>query len=233
MSTSAKKPEPATQSLIVYAARSGEDGDVWNADYDLLRVPENWEYLRAGDAFLTRTVKRLGPTWVLKKPDSKRRYTRTLGLYAPAENIRKAEAMSAETQEGRAKQRQRSARQRAQKEETYRAAFRQAVLEYLDFAPEHSALAEKIADGVVAHACPVGSGTVARTSMLDLKDKARLAVRPYVRHRFTDYEEQLTPMESFLSPKIDSESYREAKETANEEADEFIRAHRRERTDDE
>jgi hypothetical protein len=84
--------EAANQSLIVYRARPEEcgQGEVWNKDHGLLFIPEDWEFLPPGDAFVTGTVKKRGPVWVLKKKDRKRRLTLTLGLYAPGENIRKA-----------------------------------------------------------------------------------------------------------------------------------------------
>jgi hypothetical protein len=91
------KPDPVTCNLDVYDAREGEDGDAWNKDCGLLFIPDNWGYLPRGDAFLTRTVKRLGPTWVRKKNDRRRRITKTLGLYAPLANIRAAEAMAEQT----------------------------------------------------------------------------------------------------------------------------------------
>lgn len=221
--TSDRKPEPATVSLAVYGARAEEEGDVWNKDYGLLFVPDGWEWLPSGDAYLTRTVKKLGPAWVLRKPNRKRRYTATLGVYAPAGNILRAKALAAETRAPREKRREVSARTRARNEEKYRADFRRAVLDYLDFAPEHAGLAAEIADGVVDHACPVGSGTVARTRRLDLEEKARLAVNAYVRHRHTGYEARLGgPYSGF-----DREHHHLTKALAGMEAREFLEEHRR------
>jgi hypothetical protein len=115
---------------------------------------------------------------------------------------------------------------RARKEERYRAAFRKAVLAYLDFAPRHAALAKKIADGVVRLACPVGSGTVARTGKLPLEERVRLAVRAYVRHRYTDYEEDLAVEGDLRLADLDADTYRDAKAAANRDAEEFIERHR-------
>ncbi|MCP5810296.1 DUF2293 domain-containing protein, partial [Klebsiella pneumoniae] len=66
--------------------------------------------------------------------------------------------------------------------------FRDSVLAYLRFAPEHSATAAALADAVTAHATPVGSGTVARTARIPVEQRAEAAVIAWLRHQTTAYD---------------------------------------------
>ncbi|MEW5933887.1 MAG: DUF2293 domain-containing protein, partial [Bacillota bacterium] len=91
---------------------------------------------------------------------------------------------------------------------------------YLDFAPEHSALAEEVARAAAARAAAVGTGRVGRTRQLALEEKAALAARAYIRHRYTRYEE-------ILAQPFAEEFYRGIKAAAQDEVDEFLERHRR------
>ncbi len=46
--------------LDVYATRDGP----WNPEHGELEIPEDWDFLAAGNAFVTRTVKAAGTYWV-------------------------------------------------------------------------------------------------------------------------------------------------------------------------
>ena len=63
-------------------------------------------------------------------------------------------------------------RRRKRKQDEYVGPFRQAVIDFLAPAPAYTDLAEKLADAVTRHATPVGSGTVARTERIPIRERA-------------------------------------------------------------
>ena len=156
---------------------------------EIMVPPEDWTCLPPGDAGLTRRVKQAGPSWqVIEKRGNK---TFSRGLWAPAVNIAAAQvALEQERSTPEyAKRRQTDIRRREQKQEHYVGEFAMAVLQFLDFAPEHSGLALKLADAVAAHATPVGSGTVARTERIPVEERAEAAVVAWMRHQTTAYDQ--------------------------------------------
>ena len=70
------------------------------------------------------------------------------------------------------------------------------VVAWLDFAPEHAELAEQIATLAADRAVVVGSGRVGRTRLLPLEERAALAARATIRHRFTD-DDRLAELDPF------------------------------------
>jgi hypothetical protein len=186
-------PAPPTAAITdvhldVYDTRDGP----WNPDHGDLEIPDDWEFLPTGDAFVTRTVKAAGRYWLSWQPRSRHRaHRRLLGLWAPAEAIRAAEGRAEQTAGKRAAARTVNARSRARGEQRHQERLHQAVLAFLDFAPEHAELADLIAIETAAHAAVVGSGRVGRTQLLSLEDRARLAARAHTRHRYTRYENEL------------------------------------------
>jgi hypothetical protein len=82
---------------------------------------------------------------------------------------------------------------RARKQNEYVEDFRGAVLAFLDFAPHHANLAERVANAVTQHATPVGSGTVARSRRVALEQRAESAVIAWLRHQMTAYENMKIP----------------------------------------
>ena len=60
--------------------------------------------------------------------------------------------------------------------------------DYLAFAPLHLELERAIAEAVTIHAVPVGSGTVARTAMIPIEERAAKAAIAWMRHRTTAYD---------------------------------------------
>jgi hypothetical protein len=207
--------------LDVYDTRDGP----WNPDHGDIEVPKDWEFLPTGDAFVTRAVKAAGRYWLCWQPRGRHRpHRRLLGLWAPAEAIRAAEEQAKATAEKRAAARTVNARSRARREQRYQEQLRDAVLTFLDFAPEHADLAEQIAAETAAHAAVVGSGRVGRTQLLTLEEKARLAARAHIRHRHTSYEDELSdvPFEAW----DEDDLYREIKGAAHEAVDEFLDKHR-------
>ncbi len=86
-------------------------------------------------------------------------------------------------------------------------------------------MAERIAADTAAHAAVVGSGRVGRTQLLTLAEKAELAARAHIRHRYTSYEDELDqiPFEAW----DEEDLYREIKGAAHDAVDMFIERHRR------
>jgi hypothetical protein len=207
--------------LDVYDTREGP----WNPERGDIEVPDDWEFLPTGDAFVTRTVKAAGRYWLWWQPRGRHRpHRRLLGLWAPAEAIRAAEAQAKQTADKRAAARTVNARSRARREERYQDELQAAVLAFLDFAPKHAELAAQIASETAAHAAVVGSGRVGRTQLLSLEEKARLAARAHIRHRYTSYEDELgdVPYEAW----DEDDLYREIKGATHEAVDEFLDHHR-------
>ena len=189
-------------------------------------IPDGWDFLVSGDAFVTRTVKAAGVYWLSWDPKSRNRPHRRLrGLWAPKATIAAAEAKSEETAAKRGRARTSAARQRDRTEERYREELRQAILAYLAFAPAHAVLAAEIADEASAHAAVVGSGRVGRTRIIPLEDRAALAARASIRHTHTRYDDELDRL-AFRNGWDDDYLYREVKATAHVAVDRFIDEHR-------
>ena len=185
-------------------------------------VHEGWDYLPAGDHFVTRQVKAAGVYWAVWRPRGRNRdHRRKLGLYAPEATIAAAQERARETEERRAKQRITNQASREKTEERYRTELADEVRRWLDFAPQHARLADEIAAGVAEHAAVVGSGRVGRTRLLSLDERAALAARAYIRHRYTDYEEQLGRFGL-----LDDDVHRGIKAAAQWNVDEFLDTHR-------
>jgi hypothetical protein len=213
--------------LDVYDTRSGP----WNPEYGAIEIPDGWDFLPSGDAFVTRHVTAAGRYWLAWKPrDRGRGHRRRIGLWAPTEAIVAANAAAEQTSEARAVSRRAGARQRERHEDRYRSELRAAIVTYLDFADKHAPLADRIADAAAARASEVGSGRVGRTSMLTLAEKAELAARAHIRHHHTDYEDHLALVAlDEDGPFADDERYLDARANAHAAVDKFLAAHRKRR----
>lgn len=159
-----------------------------SASGEIVAPPTGWVRLPPGDAGLTRRVKAAGTTWQVV--EKKGRKTFSHGLWAPGETITKARAILEfeRTSPAYTKRREADAMRREKKQEQYVGDFSFAVLEFLAFAPPYAVVAAKIAELVVAHATPVGSGTVARTEMIPIENRAEAAVIAWMRHQTTAYD---------------------------------------------
>ena len=212
-------PEPISLNLDVYDTREG----LWNPEYADLELPDGWEFLATGDACITRQVKAQGRYWVLWRPRGRNRpHRRLLGLLAPKAVIEAAQAQAQVSAEARTRRAVRSAGYRARGEDAYRVSLAEAIVVFLDFAPEHADLAQAIAAEAAGRAAEVGSGRVGRTRTLDISERAALAARAVIRHRHTDYEDRLTG-----DVWDDDDLYREAKRDAHHAVDTFLEHHRR------
>jgi hypothetical protein len=165
-----------------------DDNSVRAADGKCLLIPAGWALLPPGDAGLTRRVKAAGPTWTVQEKVGRRTFSR--GVWANAATIEriKAELAAERSTEAYSKKRTTDVARRERKQVAYVEDFRGAVLAFLDFAPAHGALAERLADAVTTHATPVGSGTVARTQRIPIERRAESAVIAWLRHQTTAYD---------------------------------------------
>jgi len=218
------RKDHADETLWVYPPR-GDEENHWCKEYGNIKIPRGWVFLPAGEAFTTRTVKAMGPYWLEVK--AAKGYTRKLGIWAPEENINAAIKLAQETQGQRETKRIASREQREKQEAKYRKQFAEAIYTYLDFAPRYRKLAYKISHETAERATVVGSERVGRTKKLTLKDKAALAVRAYIRHNHTKYDDNLASPELTLDPH--SYLYHEIKSEAEEEVDGFLDKHRKQR----
>ena len=220
----ANKQDHSDEVLWVYPPRD-ESESWWCRQYGNIDIPEGWDPLPPGDALVTRQAKLMGPHWVAKKPA--KGYTRTLGIWAPKENIAAAQKLTEETRARREAKRVISRAQRERQEAKYREQFAEAVYRYLAFAPKHEKLAQDIARDVAEHATQVGSERVGRTSKLSLEEKVMLAARAYIRHNYTKYEDRL--LDSEFPLERGDYLYREIKFEADEAVDKFLNRHRKRR----
>lgn len=176
-----------TKTLIL---KPTSDPDVFLApDGRRLSPPPEWACLAPGDATLTRRVKKAGPSWAVVEKRGRKAFSR--GLWAPAatiERIRGELAVERST-EAYAKRHAAGVARRERSQAAYVVEFERAVLDFLRFAPRWDALARDLAARVVAHATPVGSGTVARTERIPVEERARAAVIAWMRHQTTGYDD--------------------------------------------
>ena len=210
-----------TLHLDVYMTRNGP----WNPDHGEIEIPNDWEFLASGDAFVTRRVKAAGMFWVAWRPRGRNQHRRRLGIWAPKEAIGAAEVEAATTADQRSKRREQSARGREKQEATYQVEFADAIRGFLAFAPEHVDLADRIATEAATRAVEVGSGRVGRTRTLSLDERAALAARALIRHRYTSYDDALLEA-SVEDPWGEEFWYGEVKAEAQTMVDEFLARHR-------
>jgi hypothetical protein len=214
--------DPAKAHLDVYDTKDG----LWNPELGELELPEGWDFLPSGDAFVTRQVKRAGDYWLAWLPRTRNRRHRTaIGVFAPSEAIEAAQAKAAETDADRAIRRAVGARYRERKEDRYRQELADAIVGFVAFVTTHAKLASSIAESAAARAGEVGSGRVGRTRTLSIEERAALAARAHIRHHHTEYEARLddVPLDDLYG---DDWLYREAKAQAHADVDAFIDAHR-------
>jgi hypothetical protein len=220
----------AAMCLDVYETQDG----LWNPDHGDVEVPPGWEFLASGDAFMTRRVKAGGRYWMAWLPRTRsRQHRRLVGLWAPSATIDEARVAAEQSATERAQKRVANARGRAAHEERYREDFASAVVAFLNFAPAHAALAQEIALGVAAHATVISSGRVGRSRQVPLEERAALAARAFIRHRYTDYEHSLDTAtfdedfdRSLDAGAIDDHLYRSLKRDAAISVDNFLDRHR-------
>jgi hypothetical protein len=85
------------------------------------------------------------------------------------------------------------ARRREKTQQNYVEDFTTAVVAFLAFHDRYADLAQRLAKAVAAHATPVGSGTVARTTRIPIERRAEAAVIAWMRHQTTSYDGMTIP----------------------------------------
>lgn len=160
---------------------------------EVLIPPADWSLLLPGDPGLTRRVKAAGASWTVQEKRGRKVFS--LGVWAPKAHIAHAmEQLQAErSTESYAKKQAASARRREKTQSEYVVTFRDAIIQFLAFAPAHADVAALLADAVAAHATPVGSGTVARTQRIPVEERAESAVIAWMRHQTTLYDQMKIP----------------------------------------
>jgi hypothetical protein len=166
----------------------GPNGSLINEYGQPVKPPIAWVFLPAGDAGVTRKVTAKGEYWRVQYKKGRR--TISKGVWAPKATIQQAqEAVTEvrETDEYKKKQ-DYALKRRTKKQEEYDAAFCKAVEDYLNFHDRYKSMEQKLAKAVTAHTIPVGSGTVARTQMIPIEERAARAVIAWMRHKTTAYD---------------------------------------------
>ena len=158
-------------------------------DGERITIPANWSFVPAGDPGLTRRLKKEAERYFVQVYFRKNRY-QAKGLWCDfslVEKVRNEWEKKKNSPTHIAKLE--SSRKRREKEEKlYKLEFFYMVRNFLAFHPRYKALGEKLAKLVADHACPVGSGTVARTKMIPGEKRAEAAVIAWMRHQTTAYD---------------------------------------------
>jgi hypothetical protein len=164
----------------------GENGEI-------LHPPAGWNFLPAGDAGITRKITAAGIYWRVQVKMGRRIISK--GVWAPVEAIEKArQEVEAVRGTSTYKKKLESSRNLREKKQTaYEADFLQAVKSFLSFNSRYKELEERLAEAVTLHAVPVGSGTVARTAMISIEERAAKAVIAWMRHKTTAYDSMVIP----------------------------------------
>lgn len=166
----------------------GEKGNLIGEYGETIVPPIGWIFLPAGDAGLTRKVTSNGEYW--KVQYKKGRRTISKGIWAPEKTINQAkqQIVAVRASDVYKKKRISELKRRERKQEAYDAEFCQAVENYLCFNDRYKEMEKKLARAVTEHAIPVGSGTVARTQLIPIEERAARAVIAWMRHQTTSYD---------------------------------------------
>lgn len=168
--------------------KPGINGELIEQSGEILSPPMGWIFLPAGDAGITRKVTSKGAYWRVEVKKGRR--TISLGIWALENTITQAKQEVQEirlTDEYKKKQTY-AVERREKKQVEYDAEFCQAVERFLNFNSIYKELEKKLAKAVTVHAIPLGSGTVARTQMIPIEERAALAVIAWMRHQTTVYD---------------------------------------------
>ena len=157
-----------------------------NGEY--VTVPDSWAFVPSGDPGLTRRLKATGECWIVVYKRKNR--IESKGLWTDSSRI---EQIKSELEEERSspeylKKLEAARRARIARQDAYVEEFRQAVVNFLNFAPCYEEMAWDIADAVTDQSVPVGSGTVARTERIPVEKRAEAAVIAWMRHQTTAYD---------------------------------------------
>lgn len=151
-------------------------------------VPDNWIFVPSGDPGLTRRLKHTTLCWQVVHKRKNR--IEAIGLWCDGSVVEKVKADLEEERNNPVYLRklEQARLARIAKQDAYVVEFRQAVVDFLNFAPVYEELAWDLADAVTDLSIPVGSGTVARTERIPLAQRAEAAVIAWMRHQTTNYD---------------------------------------------
>lgn len=163
-------------------------GTVLSESGERLIPPQDWAFLEAGDAAVTRSVKAKGATWVVQIRKGRRMITR--GIWARKQDIEESrkEVEAKRATPEYAKRRSADLTRRSLKQEQYLVDFCAEVIQFLGFHPRYQAEAAVLGMKISEHAAPVGSGTVARTARIPIAARAEAATIAWMRHQTTAYD---------------------------------------------
>lgn len=156
--------------------KPGPGGTLIDEDGKTLTPPAGWVFLPAGDAGVTRKVTSKGRFWRVQIKKGRRLIS--LGIWAPEETVAlaKEEVLKARSSESYKKRRDYDKKRRDEKQSAYETEFCTEVENFLAFHEKYRALQKALAEAVTKHAVPVGSGTVARTALIPVEERAARAV---------------------------------------------------------
>jgi len=164
----------------------GENGEI-------LHPPEDWGFFPAGDAGITRKITAKGVFWRVQIKKGKR--TISKGVWAPLDTIKDAKntVEAVRSTDSYKRKLASSLKSREKKQAEYEIEFFESVKDFLSFNQCYKELEQKLAEAVTLHAVPVGSGTVARTAMIPIEERAAKAVIAWMRHKTTAYDSMVIP----------------------------------------
>ncbi|NOR88237.1 MAG: DUF2293 domain-containing protein, partial [Bacteroidales bacterium] len=168
--------------------KPGPSGSLIGEKGEQLTPPNDWFFLPAGDAGITRKVTAQGEFWRVQIIKGRRFISK--GIWAPATIIKQAKNDVRETRatDDYQKKRVYNLQRREKKQNEYELEFCKYVEEYLHFHPKYKNMEKQMAKAITEHAIPVGSGTVARTAMIPIEERASRAVIAWMRHQTTAYD---------------------------------------------
>ena len=168
--------------------KPGTHGELTGPNGETLKPPSGWTFLPAGDSGVTRKVTSKGLYWRVEIKKGRR--TISLGIWAPEINILQAqqEVQRIRLTDEYKKKQIYAADRRDKKQTEYEADFCSSVECFLNFHKSHKELEKQLAKAVTTHAIPVGSGTVARTQLIPIEERAAHAVIAWMRHQTTAYD---------------------------------------------
>lgn len=178
-------PPETIKGLRVWNSKKNED-TFWCPELGDIAEPPGWEFVPSGNAFVTRTLKKIGLYWILLR--RRKQYTYTVGILCPAESVIQARKLEGESRSKREESREKAKKYTEKKELEYQENLEKLMIEYLNFSKRYAKLALKICSQATKHATIVGSERVGRTKQMSLEDRAILAVRAHIRHNYTSYE---------------------------------------------
>lgn len=175
-------------NLNILIVKPGARGELTGPNGETLKPPTDWVFLPAGDAGITRKVTSKGSYWRVEVKKGRR--TISLGIWAPAITISQAqqEVQQIRLTDEYQKKQTYATKRREKKQTEYETEFCLAVESFLKFHSNYKELEKKLAKAVTIHAIPVGSGTVARTQLIPIEERAAHAVIAWMRHQTTAYD---------------------------------------------